>query len=74
MKNKNKKIESLEKKIEQLQEENDLLWDMCNELRNSDIANFPHILQEMITKTQEDAYYRAWIKKHVENNTGDKVV
>jgi hypothetical protein len=65
------KINTLENKVEQLQEENDLLWDMCNELRSSDIGNFPHILQQMITKTQEDAYYRAWIRKHVADNTGE---
>tara|TARA_R110002110_G_scaffold404315_1_gene622513 strand:+ start:194 stop:430 length:237 start_codon:yes stop_codon:yes gene_type:complete len=60
-------IEELKKENETLKEENDIVWDMCNELRASDIK-FDEGLQNMIKSIQEDAFYHAWIKKVVDNN------
>ena len=55
-------IAELKKENERLREENDIVWDMCNELRASDIR-FNENLQNMLKSVQEDAFYHAWIKK-----------
>ena len=60
-------IAELKKENERLREENDIVWDMCNELRASDIR-FNENLQNMLKSVQEDAFYHAWIKKVVDEN------
>jgi len=60
-------IAGLEKENERLKEENEIVWDMCNELRASDIR-FNANLQNMLKSVQEDAFYHAWIRKVVDEN------
>jgi hypothetical protein len=60
-------IAELEKENERLKEENEIVWDMCNELRASDIR-FNENLQNMLKSVQEDAFYHAWIRKVVDEN------
>ena len=60
-------IAELKKENERLREENDIVWDMCNELRASDIR-FNENLQNMLKSVQEDAFYHAWIRKVVDEN------
>jgi len=55
-------IEELKKENETLKEENELVWEMCNELRASEV-NFNEGLQNMLKSVQEDAFYHAWIRK-----------
>ena len=66
-------IAELKKENERLREENDIVWDMCNELRASDIR-FNENLQNMLKSVQEDAFYHAWIKKLVDENEGKENV
>jgi hypothetical protein len=66
-------IAELKKENERLREENDIVWDMCNELRASDIR-FNENLQNMLKSVQEDAFYHAWIKKIVDENEGKENV
>jgi hypothetical protein len=66
-------IAELEKENERLREENDIVWDMCNELRASDIR-FNENLQNMLKSVQEDAFYHAWIRKVVDENEGKENV
>jgi peptidoglycan hydrolase CwlO-like protein len=51
----NKKIEALEEKNKNLQDEVDSLWAMMDEITKSDIQNFSHLLDELkadvITRT-----------------------
>lgn len=63
-------IIKLQKEIEDLKDENALVWEMCNELRSSDIS-FNKNLQDMLKSVQEDAFYHAWIKKVSDVNKGD---
>jgi len=60
-------IEELRKEIETLKEENEVVWDMCNELKASEI-NFDEGLLNMLKSIQEDAFYNAWIRKVVDVN------
>lgn len=60
-------IAELKEENERLKEENDIVWDMCNELRASDIR-FNENLQNMLKSVQEDAFYHAWIRKVVDEN------
>lgn len=60
-------IADLKKENERLLEENEIVWDMCNELRASDIS-FNENLQHMLKSVQEDAFYHAWIRKVVDVN------
>jgi hypothetical protein len=60
-------IAELKKENDRLKEENDIVWDMCNELRASDIR-FNENLQNMLKSVQEDAFYHAWIRKVVDEN------
>ena len=60
-------IAQLLKENDRLREENDLVWDMCNELRASDVK-FNENLQTMLKSVQEDAFYHAWIRKVVDEN------
>ena len=74
MENKDAKtLLELKKENERLREENDIVWDMCNELRASDIR-FNENLQNMLKSVQEDAFYHAWIKKIVDENEGKENV
>ena len=66
-------IAELKKENERLREENDIVWDMCNELRAGDIR-FNESLQNMLKSVQEDAFYHAWIKKIVDENEGKENV
>lgn|GEM_PF-4296293 len=64
-------IADLEKENERLKEENTLVWDMCNELRASEIS-FNDELQNMLKSVQEDAFYHAWTKKVIDTNEETK--
>ena len=60
-------IAKLQEENESLKEENEIVWDMCNELRSSDIR-FNENLQNMLKSVQEDAFYHAWTRKVVDEN------
>jgi peptidoglycan hydrolase CwlO-like protein len=64
-------IADLKKENARLEEESALVWDMCNELRASEIS-FNDELQNMLKSVQEDAFYHAWIKKVVDVNEETK--
>jgi len=60
-------IAELKKENERLKEENEIVWDMCNELRSSDIR-FNENLQNMLKSVQEDAFFHAWTRKVIDEN------
>lgn len=64
-------IADLKKENARLEEESALVWDMCNELRASEIS-FNDELQNMLKSVQEGAFYHAWIKKVVDVNEETK--
>tara|TARA_Y100000310_G_C20462356_1_gene705983 strand:+ start:138 stop:362 length:225 start_codon:yes stop_codon:yes gene_type:complete len=58
-----KENRELRKKIADLEEQCDVLWDLLDEIKKSDIKNFNRQLQEEMVKAQETAYYRALLNK-----------
>ena len=58
-----KENKKLHKEVVSLQEQCDLLWDLLDEIKKSDVKNFQRHLQEEMVKAQETAYYRALLNK-----------
>tara|TARA_R110000744_G_scaffold88475_2_gene172509 strand:- start:519 stop:743 length:225 start_codon:yes stop_codon:yes gene_type:complete len=58
-----KENKKLHKEVASLQEQCDLLWDLLEEIKKSDVKHFQRHLQEEMVKAQETAYYRALLNK-----------
>jgi|TARA_R110000796_G_scaffold33753_2_gene87309 hypothetical protein len=59
---KDKRIEELEVENARLQDENDSLWLMLDEISAADIANYTHLLEDIVKQRQMDALMATSVK------------
>ena len=57
-----KRIEELEVENARLQDENDSLWLMLDEISAADIANYTHLLEDIVKQRQMDALMATSVK------------